>query len=58
MFEIYSNETGKGLYIANSRFGLNQAMDALEKQGVSASYIPVTDQTTEYLAGIPRWVEQ
>lgn len=58
MFEIYSNDTGKGLYIANSRFGLNQAMDALEAQGISASYVPVTDQTPEYLATIPRWAEQ
>lgn len=56
MFEISSNETGKSLYVANSRYGLNQCMDSLEKKGISVSYSPITCNEESY-ANVPRWQE-
>jgi len=59
MFEIYSNDTGESLYIANSRFDLNQCMNAMKHDGKSVSYAPVTEfKDPAHLASIPRWFEQ
>lgn len=60
MFEIYSNNTGESLYIANSRYGLNQCMGALKAQGIETSYGVVKPEFDypERLASIPRWTEQ
>lgn len=60
MFEIYSNNDGSSLFIANSRYALNQCMDALEAEGKNVSYAPVNMETDypERIASIPRWTEQ
>jgi len=59
MFKIYSDETVQSLYIANSRYGLNQCIDALEKQGISVSYKTHGIDCTilNGLTPVPHWKE-